>query len=1664
MLPSLKLFQCPRCNSSYSTKDSSRFHSVTKFPRILTCGHTICESCLLSEEKKSKSFPCPTCKEIINLNADDLPAKFLPDVYALGIVCANLKNPVPSVKVKMVPSCELKMQQNEESLKKLAFILVCGSCKKHQALWQCDECELNYCSLCFKEHHNDTDTEKHEGKKIFAEIYNSMVQEGCAVHESKAVEFYCEVDEELTCSYCMLMGNHVGHQVKTLVDKNKSCADDLKSSLENVSHMQKQLKYTDHLLCEIIPKEKVDISNTIKEVHDYFHKLHTSLQTRESELLQELQEISEKSTNSLEQMRFRVTNYERDLASIKKDAESVIENPHLAISAPALLKKIEECKDLPCHLVPILDGAEKTFNLDLNLDHEFEKNIKQLGQIHFNVKSRFALLPSSDIPENFCTEIPKSFDDKLQETLDTESCHSDSVETFSEDSLSMNSEKNQHSNVHTSFKYRDYAKMHPERVLVSHVINPSCFYVQRCSELRKLKTLSDAINKWCNSYESKKDKVVTLEPGNLYLVRYDKDRKWYRGRVKSIIEPKDDMIDNQASGMQLHVKTKDGKIASKDKELKAVVYFIDYGNISVISLPSFINILPRFLNLPGIAKECSLVDIEPPNKVKWSSECLSAFSQFVDKKRVVMQIFEERNNAYLVDLCQSPDSEISNDVPVSVRDALVFLEHAIFPTGKKPIRTRNRNDRNYMPPEPLRMNSNISAIVTHMSTASYLANLIFEMNETYETNNTLLHSIYAPHIGMICAARYSLDKQWYRAKVIGLPGGAKVKVQYVDFGNCEIIHHKYLRKLFDKFFKLNIQAISCKLAQVTYGDALGWNKKATEWLTNQVSRKQLTLKSLGMIPGENKTEVVLYYNENDSEICINALLVEEGLAKSTGPFSDVSAVRKRRDNFVHKNNSKPLASATSLSGVNSAMNYPELFNDIDIPVLQEDVENLQMDMSLNDAITEKEKCPRKDAASNKKYPSLATSLDSSNHPEVHVSHVISPGSFYIRMAGDEEKKLKLLMNDLQKAYENVEEELVDCSEGKAYAAFCTSKHMWLRGTVLEKLADNKVKIHYVDYGNTEILEMKHLRKLLAKFSEDKSFSVLCHLDGIIPAGDSSKWSHSACDYFLQLVAPHELLLFSSKGDIDEETKSLPSDLLIEKLIRGGALEPTQIEFVSLTDLILKKGYALPSRKRCTNQSSVKVTLDIPVNQATLISNSETEQKSSNNEVISLEQIPIETNEIVPLEELPSVTNEVVPFEKTELPPEKPTFQWKPAVPPLEETFKGFVTNVGEDGSIHLYVLQNGKSQVETITKALQFKYNKSKHTLLKKAPPIGEACIAKFSVDKAWYRGEIINVYSEKVKVNFVDYGNNEIVPLSEIRTDLIMRDFPRQCLECALFGFNITATSKWDEDLLIFLHTQLVEAEVTVEVKAPPDAYGRLQCVITTASGINVAELLLSMGFTDLSENSDQNIPNEVPDTFAKALEIREGDTYPICISQISSKNVVYIQVLKILNPKDEYEEKLNNNVEAFLQLIATLQEKAEHFPKLKNPLPGKPCCAKYSFDDNWYRCEVTDLTENGAVVLYVDYGNSEIVSLNDLKEIEHQFIDFPVQIRFCELHDLKNIGDVLSSRVEEILKSLMKSNQDIFAKVVVSGEISQIDLLLKSEDGSYKSPFEDLMRKETL
>ncbi|KAG6446593.1 maternal protein tudor isoform X2 [Manduca sexta] len=70
--------------------------------------------------------------------------------------------------------------------------------------------------------------------------------------------------------------------------------------------------------------------------------------------------------------------------------------------------------------------------------------------------------------------------------------------------------------------------------------------------------------------------------------------------------------------------------------------------------------------------------------------------------------------------------------------------------------------------------------------------------------------------------------------------------------------------------------------------------------------------------------------------------------------------------------------------------------------------------------------------------------------------------------------------------------------------------------------------------------------------------------------------------------------------------------------------------------------------------------------------------------------------------------------------------------------------------------------------------------------PVGAACCARFPDDDNWYRARVRDTKGKKVVVAYVDYGNEQEVDVSDLRTispDLIQ--LPAQAIKCALKGFE---------------------------------------------------------------------------------------------------------------------------------------------------------------------------------------------------------------------------------------------------------------------------------------
>ena len=72
----------------------------------------------------------------------------------------------------------------------------------------------------------------------------------------------------------------------------------------------------------------------------------------------------------------------------------------------------------------------------------------------------------------------------------------------------------------------------------------------------------------------------------------------------------------------------------------------------------------------------------------------------------------------------------------------------------------------------------------------------------------MLNSVFCmPYFfsGMSCAAQYTIDDKWYRAKVVDLPGKKMVEVFYVDYGNQEVMAWNRIRKIQTKFLRIAAQ-------------------------------------------------------------------------------------------------------------------------------------------------------------------------------------------------------------------------------------------------------------------------------------------------------------------------------------------------------------------------------------------------------------------------------------------------------------------------------------------------------------------------------------------------------------------------------------------------------------------------------------------------------------------------------------------------------------------------------------------------------------------------------------------------------------------------------------------------------------------------------------------
>uniref|UniRef100_A0A8D3A412 Tudor domain-containing protein n=1 Tax=Scophthalmus maximus TaxID=52904 RepID=A0A8D3A412_SCOMX len=1055
-------------------------------------------------------------------------------------------------------------------------------------------------------------------------------------------------------------------------------------------------------------------------------------------------------------------------------------------------------------------------------------------------------------------------------------------------------------------------------VVVMHIVNPSHFYVRYVGEKRESEILSKKINHFCGRESCHFTSSDTVETGSMIFANW-KEELWCRASV----------VELSQSGCTETVK------ACRVTQLASVrVFFFDSGLTKSITVQSedgtpevSLKAVNKHLRKVGEAVNvdldhfapqairCSLKDLVPYDLTKgWSEEAQAEFRNVVSSAAVEMRPFGQDRDSLLVDLRKAPMDQ-SSDVSISVREYLVFIEVARF---YSPVTLSNR-PLLYYPAVIPKINTELNAVVSHINNpANFYIQLVDDMEslllsvklqECYNVTPVDGRddlNIYCPTIGQACVARFD-DKLWYRAQVIGHPGGRKVEVFFVDFGNVKILSVSDLRKIKDEFFVLPSMAIHCCLSDVVPLDGATWTDACTDRFISLAHEKLVTIVAKGRNVKFGPLPVKLLESSlNGPRTNVAELLVKEELAC----FKD----RFKSEPDQDENDEEPL----------------EFQPWLEAPVQLKDL-------------------------------------------KVIVSHVNSPSSFYVQLAQH--------VSQLKRVCDLVKQECVLTEpqdvvwEADAYCGAHVNG-VWERGRVCSVATSTDIaEVIRCDHGNKVKLHISNLRPLPSSLKG--SLALECTLTDIRPAGGGSTWTATASNLF-----SHYMTGASAVMTIKEWSDQCPVPVALFCTDATG-------QSISMADFMVSEGVALRERKpRSVFAKSKPKGADAPSPV------SETRSPLSSDDQKTNGPHPPATSSVTSPSQSTSVVSPRVPPKpaprcilsaervKTELydPPELPCLSH----------IQIRVSAVGEDGLIYTRT-QNAECQLEQLRERIQ----RSIKTLPRQKPYTWKSVqgCAVCGPDMLWCRGQLLELLGGHVKVQYVDYGLVETIPVVHVYPMLLCEEVPQLCLPCQLHGVNPIG-GRWQQDAVALLRELLLNRCVDMHVvKLPSDAREPLTVEIFL-DGLSLSRIMChhehaSMDLTGSTQGHTVMSPAPMLDDWDIDTEGLKGPEEPMLGPFIlpnfpQKKEPFPVRVKHLQTPNElflwpvEGTADVEVDGETLDEALTRINANINSLPRLTS-FPQGPCLAEYS-DGKFYRAKLLNLSSAEPVrilVQHVDFGSDDILPI---------------------------------------------------------------------------------------
>ncbi|XP_078131547.1 LOW QUALITY PROTEIN: tudor domain-containing 6 [Sander vitreus] len=785
-------------------------------------------------------------------------------------------------------------------------------------------------------------------------------------------------------------------------------------------------------------------------------------------------------------------------------------------------------------------------------------------------------------------------------------------------------------------------------------------------------------------------------------------------------------------------------------------------------------------------------------------------------------------------------------------------------------------------------------------------------------------------IGFPCAARGS-DGRWYRSVLQQVfPTNNVVEVLHVDYGTKALVQVESVRPLAAEFFRMPVVTYVCSLHGIL-DKGVGWTTSQIDHLRALLLQKTVIAKFEYQSIFEGVHYVTLYGDENTN---INRLF---GSKESCFLESE-----KTHGDYAICNTAYSQQRSAQLESEKTLEDYA-----IHRTAYRHQ-RPAQQEGNQRKVLT-----PGKDAEEKEgkgivgKLPAEDLAL-SSSHVAV-VQHASDPSQFWIQTQ-NYANELDQLMDSMYHLYkDSVTTNLVRNPTVGLYCAAKAADGEFYRATVAE-VGETKVKVFFVDYGNTEVVDRSNVYTLFDEFRKLPCLALKCSLAGVRPK--DGKWSQSACKFFIKAVTDKELTVH-----------------VMAKYNKGYVVQLTDPQAQGEKDL---------STLMCSSSLAEKAeTQRQPIAQMTT-------QPAIPPQLPDARLLGIYRNKIMPSQALnivgPASTERITIF--------------KEHMFPIGSVLDVCVSYIESPNDFWCQLVQNA-GHLKLLMQDIQAYYAGSEFQ-----PLLETACVARHPDNGMWYRAMVIQKHkTPDVDVLFVDYGQTETVALSDLR-----RIGPQflalhgQAFRCSLLNpvDPTSAINEWNEEAIAKFHS-FVETAASNLVSLK----GTIYAVMYNEQKIVFNIVDLETPFESVCTTM-ANLVKSAPPKKAAGPSFRL-DTYYFSTHNVKVGTEEPVTVTCVNNVSQFYCQ-LERNADVIKDLNVKVSNLCHQLENVKLPTVfGTLCFAKYT-DGQWYRGQIK-ATKPAILVHFVDYGDTIEVQKSDLLPVPREANDImsvPVQAVVCSLADV--------------------------------------------------------------